>query len=215
MSERIRPSLEAEPVSRTSIVGIDSSIPPDDVSRHAAALPYLGKSLPPDELVRVVFEHHQAEVRGTLYHMLGNLDDAHDALQETFIKLWRHREELVQVSNPRAWMFKIALNTARDMAGSAWRRKREALPEMDLEMKQTIASPEDRLCMDEQLARLRLAISELRDEEKEVLLLRQNGELTYEEIAEQLGMPIGTVKTRMRQAVLQLRSILGEEQSGA
>jgi len=62
----------------------------------------------------------------------------------------------------------------------------------------------------ERMERLRGAIAELRDEEKEVFLLRQNGELTYEEIADLLNIPSGTVKTRMRLALERLRRALGE-----
>jgi RNA polymerase sigma-70 factor (ECF subfamily) len=58
--------------------------------------------------------------------------------------------------------------------------------------------------------RLRAAIADLREEEKEVFLLRQNGELTYEEIADLLSIPSGTVKTRMRLALERLRKVLGE-----
>jgi RNA polymerase sigma-70 factor (ECF subfamily) len=58
----------------------------------------------------------------------------------------------------------------------------------------------------EELVQLRQAIAELRSEERDVFLLRQNGELTYEEIAEALAIPVGTVKTRMRLAVTKLRA---------
>ena len=57
----------------------------------------------------------------------------------------------------------------------------------------------------ETLHRLRLAIMDLRPDEKEVFLLRQNGELTYDEIAEIRGSPVGTVKTQMRAALQKLR----------
>ncbi|MCI0462466.1 MAG: sigma-70 family RNA polymerase sigma factor, partial [Gemmataceae bacterium] len=60
----------------------------------------------------------------------------------------------------------------------------------------------------ESLERLRLAILELRQEEKEVFLLRQNGELTYEQIAEMRNTPVGTVKTQMRSALQKLRKWL-------
>jgi RNA polymerase sigma-70 factor (ECF subfamily) len=60
----------------------------------------------------------------------------------------------------------------------------------------------------EALDRLRLAITQLRQEEKEVFLLRQNGELTYEQIAEIRSAPVGTVKTQMRTALIKLRKVL-------
>ena len=55
------------------------------------------------------------------------------------------------------------------------------------------------------MARLRQAVEQLRPEEQEVFLLRQNGDLTYEEIAQAVGAPLGTVKTRMRLALSKLR----------
>ena len=60
----------------------------------------------------------------------------------------------------------------------------------------------------EDLDRLRRAILDLRSEEKEVFLLRQNGGLTYEQIAEIRNSPVGTVKTQMRAALQKLRKIL-------
>jgi RNA polymerase sigma-70 factor, ECF subfamily len=56
--------------------------------------------------------------------------------------------------------------------------------------------------------RRRGALLDRRDEEKEVFLLRQNGELTYEEIAELRACPVGTVKTQMRTALQKLRRVL-------
>lgn len=60
----------------------------------------------------------------------------------------------------------------------------------------------------EAMERLRAAIHELRTEEKEVFLLRQNGGMTYEQIAEARSSPVGTVKTQMRAALQKLRKVL-------
>jgi RNA polymerase sigma-70 factor (ECF subfamily) len=60
----------------------------------------------------------------------------------------------------------------------------------------------------ESVARIRQALHGLRPEEKEVFLLRQNGELTYEQIAQMRNCPIGTVKTQMRTALEKLRKVL-------
>src|SRR5215213_810611 len=70
----------------------------------------------------------------------------------------------------------------------------------------------DRVENQEQLERLRQAIRTLRLEEQEIFLLRQNGELTYEQIAEARSMPVGTVKTQMRSALTKLRKVLEVDQ---
>ena len=75
----------------------------------------------------------------------------------------------------------------------------------------TAASPMEVLEERERDERLRSAILELRAEEKEVYLLRQNGNLTYEEIAVIRRAPVGTVKTQMRAALAKLRQTLREK----
>ncbi len=70
------------------------------------------------------------------------------------------------------------------------------------------AAPTHLLEHKESLERLRQAILHLRQEEKEVFLLRQNGDLTYEQIAEIRNSPVGTVKTQMRSALQKLRKVL-------
>lgn len=157
-----------------------------------------------------VFTTCQAQLLGTLYCLLGNAEDARDALQEAFVKCWRHAEELDGVENPKAWVFRVVLNTGRDLRHSAWRRKRRALPEEEAMPCSPSPQPCDLVEADERVARLREALTHLRPEEQEVFLLRQNGELTYEEIAAQLGIPTGTAKTRMRCALAHLRSALQE-----
>jgi RNA polymerase sigma-70 factor (ECF subfamily) len=70
------------------------------------------------------------------------------------------------------------------------------------------AAPPRVLEFKEAVERLRKAILDLREEEKEVFLLRQNGDLTYEQIAEVRHCPVGTVKTQMRSALDKLRKLL-------
>jgi RNA polymerase sigma-70 factor (ECF subfamily) len=143
-----------------------------------------------------------------LYYLVGNLEDARDALQETFIKCWRHRDEVDEIQNLRAWIFRIALNTGRDMRETAWRRKRQDLPDDGAALASQQPGPSERLMREERLSLVRQAVRELRPEEQEVFLLRQNGQLSYEEIAETVDIPLGTVKTRMRLAITKLRKTL-------
>lgn len=152
-----------------------------------------------------VFEQNQSGLLGTLFYVVANIEDARDVLQDAFMKCWLHREELPDIENLRAWVYRIALNTARDRRDSAWSRRRESLLGADPMLSPPDQSPEAVLLRDEELGLVRAAILSLQPAEQEVFLLRQNGDLTYEDIAASTGMALGTVKTRMRSALRKMR----------
>jgi RNA polymerase sigma factor (sigma-70 family) len=178
-----------------------------------SAIPISADS-PVSEIDRLAeaFSHHQEGLLGMLCCFLGNGEDARDAFQEAFLKCWRRRDDLGAVKNLRAWIYQITLNAGRDLRRNAWRRRRRSFYGPEAEW---IASPDSTSAEDNhesQLAQVRRALGELRAEEQEVFLLRQNGEMTYEEIAESLHIPLGTVKTRMRLALGKLRvAVEGKE----
>ena len=147
----------------------------------------------------------QSELLGTLYYLVGNVEDARDAVQDAFIKCWKHRDEVAAIENLKAWIFQVAMNTGRDLRGTAWRRRRESLENVDPMMPGNDGNPLLEAQNREEAALLRQAIANLRAEEQEVFLLRQNADLTYEEIGASLGIAVGTVKTRMRMALQKLR----------
>src|SRR5207244_3661215 len=167
-------------------------------ARKAAVEPATRETARGGALLEAAFAQYQAELLGTLYYLVGNLEDARDALQDAFIKCWRHQAEVGEVENLKAWIFRVALNAGRDIRETAWRRKRQSLPEDESALASRDCGPVEIVEHDERIARLREALAQLRSEEQEVFLLRQNGELTYEEIAQMLSVPTGTVKTRMR-----------------
>ena len=145
------------------------------------------------------------ELVSTLWFLLGNQEDAQDAAQDAFLKCWRTRDQLHRVENLRAWIFRVGLNAAKDLRRSAWRRRAKRLQGEEIMLTGRDAPPGQALEQQEALARLRQAIVYLRPDEKEVFLLRQNGDLTYEQIAEMRRSPVGTVKTQMRSALQKLR----------
>ena len=160
------------------------------------------------DLLVQTFNALRDELISTLLYVLGNRDDAQDAAQEAFIKCWSGRQQLHQIHNLRAWIFRVGFNTAKDMQRSAWNRRAKPLQGEAISMMANYPSPALTLELRESVERLRQAIQQLRDEEKEVFLLRQNGELTYEEIAELRSCPVGTIKTQMRSALEKLRKLL-------
>ncbi len=159
------------------------------------------------------FARYQDELLGTLYYLVGNREDAQDAFQEAFVRCWRHRETVPRVTNLKAWIFRIALNLGRDIRGAAWRRRRKPLPEDEAVLAASAADqPQVEYSRREKLAVLRRELLELRAEEQEVFLLRQNGQMTYEEIARTLDVPEGTVKTRMRLALKKLQEAICQDE---
>jgi RNA polymerase sigma-70 factor (ECF subfamily) len=171
-----------------------------------------GQETPEEMLVRTFNGLHD-ELIGTLVFVLGNREDAKDAAQDAFIKCWNAREQLPQVINLRAWIFRVCFNTAKDMQRSAWNRRAKPLLAEQYTMMAKDAAPGQVLERKESIDRLRRAILDLREEEKEVFLLRQNGDLTYEQIADLRGCPVSTVKTQMRSALEKLRKVLNPAES--
>jgi RNA polymerase sigma-70 factor (ECF subfamily) len=162
----------------------------------------------PGEILLRAFTELRDELVSTLCFLLGNADDAQDVAQETFLRCWRTQDGLLDINNLRAWIFRVGLNAAKDLQRSAWRRRVKPLLGGDVMATTEHSSPLKSLEDQETVQRLREALLHLRPEEKEVFLLRQNGDLTYDQIAEMYDRPVGTVKTQMRSALQKLRKIL-------
>ena len=148
----------------------------------------------------------RAELVGTLTRILRNPDDALDAAQTAFLKCWRTRTRLGGVRDLKAWVFRIGLNTARDLRRDCWRRRFRSL-EATFDL---AAAERDEVCEREALRRLDAALAGLRPTERQVFLLRRHSDHTYDEISSLCKVPVGTVKTRMRTALIKLRAALRE-----
>jgi RNA polymerase sigma-70 factor, ECF subfamily len=162
----------------------------------------------PGEVLLRTFTGMRDELVSTLWFFLGSREDAQDVAQEAFLRCWRNQDSLPGVQNLRAWIFRVGLNAAKDLQRSAWRRRAKPLLGAEAVSKVDDSPPARVLEEQERLERLREALLHLRPEEKEVFLLRQNGDLTYEQIAELHNRPVGTVKTQMRSALQKLRKVL-------
>lgn len=163
---------------------------------------------PPEEVLARTFNDLRDQLISTLLFVLGNREDAQDAAQEAFVKCWGTRAQVPQIHNLRAWIFRVGFNTAKDMQRSAWHRRARRLQGEQFMLTGNEPAPLQALEWKESVECLRRAIHTLREDEKEVFLLRQNGDLTYEQIAELRHCPVGTVKTQMRAALGKLRKYL-------
>jgi RNA polymerase sigma-70 factor (ECF subfamily) len=162
----------------------------------------------PAELLLRTFTELRDDLVSTLWFMLGNPEDAQDMAQEVFLRCWRTQESLPAVRDLRAWIFRVGLNAAKDLKRSAWRRRVKPLLGDEIMQLADETAPPQLVEDEESLTRIRQALLNLRPDEKEVFLLRQNGDLTYEDIAQMRKCPVGTVKTQMRTALEKLRKVL-------
>jgi RNA polymerase sigma-70 factor, ECF subfamily len=166
-------------------------------------------AVPTDELVSA-FDTLRSALLNALHSMLGSREDAEDALQMSFIRCWQARAALPQIRNLRAWVWRISLNVGRDLLDYSRRRRCKSLSSVESPPLCPAVSPLDVLAVQEDEERLHAALDSLRAEEKEVFLLRQKKSLSYEEISQLRGSPVGSVKTLMHGAVQKLRGMLHE-----
>src|SRR5689334_10531995 len=148
-----------------------------------------------DELERLYETTYTAVVR-FLYRKVWDAARAEDLAQEVFVRALTHRPE-----KPRAWVFAVAANLARDEARSIARRRRHLtlLKDDPMVLPTHTPSPDALVERDEQLASVREALDMLTPRDREILLLWDAG-LSYPEIAAQTGLAVGAIGTTLARA---------------
>lgn len=146
------------------------------------------------ELVRI----HAQGVLNVIYRMCGDAQIAEDATQETFVRAWLHLASFRSRASLRNWLFRIGVNAATDML----RTQRRILPDdlEDLQLKDPQLGPEALFSREEQTALVQKAVLSLPDASRAVLVLREYEGLSYQEIADVLDIPVGTVMSRLHYA---------------
>jgi len=153
----------------------------------------------------LVARHHAACVR-LATHVLGTREDAEDAVQETFLRAYRHLVRYQERERFTGWLFRILVNQCRTTLA---RRRRgethiiEGAPEL-------ASWDEDVAVWAERDEMLRTALERLHPLQREAVLLRFSADLSYEEMAAATGAGVSALKMRVKRACAQLRAMLGE-----
>ena len=157
----------------------------------------------------LVCQHYPGVVQ-VVYRLCGDPGLAQDMAQEAFLRAWIKFPSFHPQSSLRNWFYRIAVNATLDVL----RRRSEVT--LDDETIQMIAdqadSPETVLINKERVSFLQKAMQSLPEAARSVLVLREYGELSYQEIASVLGVPVGTVMSRLNYARNRLREILKTHQ---
>lgn len=170
------------------------------------------------EAFRTLYERHREDLMRFCYHLTGSTATAQDLFQDTWLRVI---ESIATLRDPQAFrkhLFRTAYNRAVDQ----WRRRR-VLRFFSLDapghdettqvehLPSPIAAPDQHLLDLERESQLQNALGQLNADQRAVILLRTQGELSFKEIAEMTHTPLGTVLARMNRGVNRLRELLAEE----
>lgn len=149
---------------------------------------------------------------------LRNEEDALDALQESFIKIYRNLNTFKEDSKFDTWVYRIVVNTCNDMIRKNNRRKNtdsiyrnDGEKETVLEIPDVSDAPEEVYDKKEKQDHILSCLEKLNPGQKEIIILRDIQGFTYEEISEILECSIGTVKSKINRSRLKLRETLLEQ----
>jgi RNA polymerase sigma factor (sigma-70 family) len=163
-----------------------------------------------ESLVRLL-EMIESSVYRTAFYVLGNEQDALDASQEALIRIYTKIDTYQEKAKFSTWVQRIVTNVCIDK----FRRKKETVSieqnELVLYALQNVEQEVERAGMFEEVRR---AINELPEQHRTVVILRYLQDLSYNEIAEVLNMPLNTVKSYLYRARQQLQELLHEYQKG-
>ncbi|MCP4204685.1 MAG: sigma-70 family RNA polymerase sigma factor [bacterium] len=143
--------------------------------------------------------------------LTGNREDAFDVSQEAMLRLFGNLGRLDRSRSVRPWLYTVVRNQVRDL----WRRRKvrrseplavEVGPEAGHQVVDRADGPERNAVTNEIRERLWLALSTLPEKHREILVLRDYQDLSYEDLAAVLGIPLGTVMSRLHAARKKLRA---------
>ncbi|MDP3784513.1 MAG: sigma-70 family RNA polymerase sigma factor [bacterium] len=167
-----------------------------------------------EKSLELLVQNYLKPIYSFVYRYVGDGQDAEDVTQEIFIKIWRHIKRFDQNKSFKTWIFSIAKNTAIDFL-----KKKKAIPfsafgneEGEDAFTETLADPSplpQELLEKAGMAQiLTSAMDKLSPKYRMVLFLRYNDHFNFREIAESLGEPLHTIKSRHRRALIKLKEFL-------
>lgn len=166
-----------------------------------------------EQALRELYDQASTKLYGLAIKVVGNRDWAEDVLQEAFVTIWRSAGDYrASLSPPMAWMGLIVRSRALDFLRRRTSERADAAQELDETISETVAGdspdPIDTAQASEQAWALHECMRKLEGRQREVLSLAYLRDLSHSELAAQLKLPLGTVKTWIRRGLDQLRGCM-------
>lgn len=153
-----------------------------------------------------LYDAFGAALNGVVLRMVGTEELAQEVLQDTFVKIWKYAAGYDEnKGRPFTWMVNIARNTAIDLLRTAAQRNAGSIRTLD---KDVYRIGHDEVRVDAEEADVRNVVARLKPEHRDLIEMAYYKGYSQQEIAEGTGLPLGTVKSRTRAALLELRTQL-------
>lgn len=164
------------------------------------------------ERFQMLVDAYQNRIFRGAYAILGNEQDAEDVTQETFLTAFRKLNQFQHRSSFFTWLYRISYNLAIDVQRRTVRTRQRLGNQYGdddcTESQGCDAAPDQALLAQETTQQVRLALAKLDAERRSIIVMRDIDGLDYSEIANILDLPIGTVRSRLHRARLELREIM-------
>ncbi len=165
-----------------------------------------------DELVR----RWEGKIQGAVYRIMGSEEEARDLSQEAFLRAFRSLGRFKGEARFSSWLYQIALNLCRDRMrrkkGKSWVSWDELAERGEDPVPSQGPSAVELVEANDRARWIAAAVASLSDDQREVVVLKEYQGLTFQEIADTLGIPTSTVKTRLYRALSELRTRLAPPQ---
>ncbi len=160
----------------------------------------------------ILVGNYQQRIFAFLIGMLGSRQDAEDVTQETFLTAYRKLDQFERRSSFYTWLHRIAFNAAIDLQRRKKRTKNQFVSRDSTDFSEPahpqIETPATIVMAKETVSQVHRALSRLDAERRNIIALRDLQGMEYTEIASMLDLPIGTVRSRLHRARIELREIL-------
>jgi RNA polymerase sigma factor (sigma-70 family) len=154
-----------------------------------------------------LYDNYTGALYGIIINVIGIEDTAKDVLQEVFVKIWKNIEHYDESKGRLyTWMLNIARNSAIDVLRSAKYNRDKKTAEIDNSVHIDNSSLSTTIKTDH--FGIKKIVDGLKEEYRQIINLAYFKGYTQEEVAEELNIPLGTVKTRSRSALLQLKNLM-------
>ncbi len=171
------------------------------------------------DALRELTRRYQSALFGFLYRLTGSYEDAEEATLEVFLRAWNHAGRFQYRARVATWLYRIALNTARDLHSRKRARPQEPWPEdEEVAASLSVGSAEEdaleALAREERAKQLRAAMDLLSASDRELIVLYYLQDNDYDEIQAVTGLSYTVLKTRLARARQRLRQHLERAQNG-